>query len=214
MKFLKYIIIVVPVLLFGCAEDFPSIGPLITYPSIVLGGDALAVINVGDAYTDPGAEAFLGTEPTDITVDGTVDPNTAGIYVINYLASNAEGFEATNSRTVVVLETAPSALDLTGTWSRANGNDNVIVKKADRLYNSDNMGGAFAPGDPDNIKADFVMVSDVFIYIPFQEDVTPTGLTVESVNDGNSRVLSPTSFQWSLNASGVYGTFIRVFNKE
>lgn len=218
MKNLKYILFAIlpAMLLASCTEDFPA-STSITYPSIVMGGDAIEVISVGDAYTLPTTEAFIGEDPTEITVTGTVDPNTAGIYTINYGASNPEGFEATAFRTVVVMETAPSAVNMVGTWSRANGNDNVITQVSDRVYNSQNLGGAWAPGDDRNLMADFFVVDDVALFVPFQENASVTGASVVSFLNGQtpvSRINSATQFQWALNASLHYGTFTRTFDLE
>ena len=76
-------------------------------PTIELNGDATININVGDAFTDPGATA---SDPEDgdltasIVVGGdTVDTGTAGSYEITYNVSDSDGNAAdTVIRTVVV----------------------------------------------------------------------------------------------------------------
>lgn len=80
-----------------------------TPPVISLNGDATVNINVGDSYVDAGATA---TDDTDGDISGnivvggdTVDPNSAGVYVITYNVSDAAGNAATQvTRTVNVTD--------------------------------------------------------------------------------------------------------------
>lgn len=214
MKYIRYIILLITVVFFGqCAEDIPD-SVIITFPSITLNGEPVVLINAGDAYVDEGALAFVGETMVEVTVENLANPNVSGVYVTSYRAQNEEGFEASATRTVVVLDPAPSSLDLTGIWARSNGNPNNIVKLSDRLYQANNAGGAFPDGDPRNMVIQFYNVNDVDIFIPFQENTSPSGISVAGINDGTNRINSPNQLQWSLNASAAYGTFVRVFDRQ
>ncbi len=214
MKLYKYILILLPVLLFSrCAEDLPE-STLITFPAITLKGDPIIIINQGDAYTDAGADAFVGETPVEVTVANPADPNVSGVYVTAYTAENAEGFLANATRTVVVIDPAPSAIDLSGQFARGAGRPvNTITKISDRLYKCDNGAGAFADGDPRNMAFEFYNVNDQAIFIPFQQSVSESGISVAGINDGTNLITDQDNFQWSLNATAAYGTFVRFFSR-
>lgn len=74
------------------------------YAEIVLEGEETMVVNKGDAYVEPGFTATMkGEDVTDkVVVEGDVDTNTSGTYTISYSVTNAEGFVASATRTVVV----------------------------------------------------------------------------------------------------------------
>ncbi len=76
------------------------------YAEIVLNGDATMVVGKGTTFVDPGFKATMkGEDVTDkVTVTSTVDTSTSGIYSITYSIVNADGFLASTSRTVIVLD--------------------------------------------------------------------------------------------------------------
>ena len=64
-------------------------------------------INQYDSFTDPGysAEDEVDGDITDkVIVTGTVDISAVGTYTISYDVSDAAGNEATETRTVTVVE--------------------------------------------------------------------------------------------------------------
>ncbi len=194
-----------------CAQDIPD-SVVITFPEITLNGDAVLIIDAGDPYVDEGAVAFVGDDAVDVTVANPANPATPGVYVTSYSAQNAEGFFANAIRTVVVLDPNPSAIDLSGQFNRGPGRPvNTITRISDRLYMCDNAGGAFADGDPRNMAFMFYNVNDAAIFIPFQENVSESGISVAGINDGTNRIIDQDNYEWSLNASAAYGTFVRVF---
>lgn len=83
-------------------ESTLNVSSVTTYPELTLLGDALMLLEAGSTFTDPGAEANVGTDMVPVVVSGTVDVNTPGIYTITYSAENAEGFSAMTNRTVMV----------------------------------------------------------------------------------------------------------------
>ncbi len=91
----------------SCSKDSEGLSRITYYPSIDLNGDAYMVWDKGVAYVEPGYTSMLnGEDVTDkVTVSGEVDVNTSGIYTLTYTTTkNEDGFNATKSRTVVVLD--------------------------------------------------------------------------------------------------------------
>lgn len=93
------------------------------YVAFEMLGDPLILVAVGDSYTDPGVIATeKGVDVTAaITVSGdVVDPNTIGLYKINYSGTNVDGFETSVTRTVIVCNPAITT-DISGTYKSATG---------------------------------------------------------------------------------------------
>ena len=73
-----------------------------TAPVITLAGSAAVSVEVGGTYTEAGATSDGGET---VTISGTVDVNTAGVYTVTYSASDAAGNAAVEVvRTVNVVE--------------------------------------------------------------------------------------------------------------
>ena len=87
-------------------------------PKVALHGDALMELTVGDNFVDPGYHAddypqgFL-----DVTVTGSVDTATPGVYNLTYYAIDEHGKEASATRIVVVTPGPDFATD----WSLVEG---------------------------------------------------------------------------------------------
>jgi len=192
--------------IFTSCEDTSTenVSRVTTYPIVTINGDKTLVLTQGDSFTDEGAVALAGAEELEITSDGTVDTATPGVYKVNYNASNADGFTASQTRTVIVLSSAPSAFNLEGTFLRS-GNENHVLRISDRVYTSDNAGGIAPPTTP--LEVTFYNIDDEHLYIPPQ---TTNGIDVES-EDGT--LVSNNRFTWVLIASGVYGTAVRNFTR-
>jgi len=97
-------------------EESEGLSRITYYPSIELEGDSYLVWEKGTAYVDPGYVSTLnGEDVTDqVTVSGTVDTNKSGIYTLIYTTmKNEDGFDASATRTVVVLD-SNSAIE--GFW--------------------------------------------------------------------------------------------------
>ncbi len=77
------------------------------YPTIELEGDSYLVWDKGTPWVDPGYISTLNGEDVSsaVTISGTPDVNTSGIYELTYTTmKNEDGFDASTSRTVVVLD--------------------------------------------------------------------------------------------------------------
>lgn len=95
----------------GTATTTPSTsGADTAAPVVTLTGDAAIELTVGDTFTDPGATATDETDgdlTADITVSGTVDTATEGLYTLTYSATDAAGNTGTASRAITVTAPAP-----------------------------------------------------------------------------------------------------------
>ncbi len=85
---------------------------------VTLKGDSVLVLEYGERYTDPGAEAvFSGSmflrkgEPIPVQVDGTVDTQKVGVYTLTYSAARSR-WQGSAVRTVRVVDVTPPVLIL------------------------------------------------------------------------------------------------------
>lgn len=87
-------------------EETEGTSRITTYAVLEMNGSASETVQVGTSYNDPGCTAKLGDEDVSdkIVTIGTVDTNTLGFYSLNYQVINADGFAATASRTVAVVD--------------------------------------------------------------------------------------------------------------
>jgi len=75
-------------------------------PKLLLEGGMTAFIFAGELYEDPGFSAtdkYDGDLTSAVAVTGSVDPNTAGIYTVQYSVTNSFGNTATTTRTIYVI---------------------------------------------------------------------------------------------------------------
>ena len=110
-KFLYMVILAISTLIFGsCGDDSTEGLTRITYyPTIVLKGNASLVVAKGSEYVDPGYTSTMNGEDVSnlVTVSGTVNTSKSGVYTLTYTTTkNEDGFNATKSRTVIVLNTS------------------------------------------------------------------------------------------------------------
>ncbi|WP_299220391.1 DUF5011 domain-containing protein [uncultured Aquimarina sp.] len=88
-----------------------------TNPVITLEGANPFLVNVGNIFNDPGANAsdnVDGNLTSGITVSGTVDVNTPGDYVLTYSVEDSSGNIATITRTVRVIDNIAPVITLIG----------------------------------------------------------------------------------------------------
>ena len=98
-----------------------------TPPTITLSGDADLRVEQGTEFTDPGASANDDTDgEVTVSVSGTVDTATAGVYTLTYTATDAAGNEASAERVVTVSDTTAPTITLNGSGS--------ITLEADAAY--------------------------------------------------------------------------------
>lgn len=77
------------------------------YPTIELEGDTYLVWDKGTPFVDPGYVSTMNGEDVtaEVMISGTPDVNKSGVYTMTYTTKkNDDGFDASASRTVVVLD--------------------------------------------------------------------------------------------------------------
>ena len=106
----KYSIILIvaalSLLAVSCKKESAGQTSITYYASISLTGDNPYFMAVGGTYTDPGFTAEMKGEDVsgEVSVDeSAVDPSKPGAYKVNYKIFNADGFPATASRDVLVI---------------------------------------------------------------------------------------------------------------
>jgi hypothetical protein len=87
-----------------------------TAPVITLNGAAALLLECGASYTEAGASATDGCDgDLEVTILGTVDPTTPGVYPILYRVSDAQGNAAVDvTRTVTVADTTRPVISVLG----------------------------------------------------------------------------------------------------
>ena len=182
---------------------------IIYFPSIAINGDAVYMVQPGQTFTDPGAVAILNGDTTKYTVTGTVG-TAPGIYNLTYTAVNAQGYSATDIRSVVVLDPSVLSNDFSGTYTRYTagvaGATSTWTKIGPGEYTVENPGGA--AGVTGTVIA--VNYNGNDIAIPLQN--SSIGLTSSS---GEVPILTGTAFtgyKWVIVNAG-YGPSVREFDK-
>lgn len=122
----------------------------ITYYAILdLNGDAYITTPIGSTFNDPGCRATEGGEDvTDkIVVTGSVDTKKLGFYKLGYTVVNADGFPASATRTVAVVDKNNFASTYFGEsqyGSRHFFNSPInITDNGDGTYTIDDLLGGF-----------------------------------------------------------------------
>ncbi len=85
--------------------DNQTIGNL--FPNISLNGNDLIYLVAGNPYQEAGASAldtYDGNISSKVMIEGNVDINTAGEYLINYSVTNSKGYSNTVTRKIIVTE--------------------------------------------------------------------------------------------------------------
>lgn len=204
------LILALPALLIaGCKKDTSdnvSKTVKVSFPEITLKGDALVIVPVGGSYSDAGAKLKDDISGAITDIQPTTNPvNTAqpGIYVVSFVAFNANGFETSATRLVAVSKAFGTA-NRQGTYRRtATGINCFITKLADGVYEVKNPGGAGV--SPNTIVYMAETASNVFVCPP-----QPTDFGTMSVININ---FTATGATWNvLNPD--FGTGTRTFIKQ
>jgi hypothetical protein len=210
-------LIVVFGVMYSCSKDpiisnskMVGISRITYYPTITLtGNDVIAIAN-GAGFVEPGVKATAGGTDVPVTTTGSVDPTVEGVYILNYSATNADGYSSSAKRTVIVYTTdaGAAANDLSGIYLRAaTGLTATWTKVAPGVYQVLNPGGS--PAGPNLIVYAF-NPTDYTIHIPDQ--IANDGTSYSSTNEMYNNTVPP-SYTWViLNTS--YGTGVRTFVKQ
>jgi len=84
------------------------------------------VIQLGDSYSEPGYKAIYdGADVTDkVVVEGTVDPNTVGLYIVEYAYTIPNGEIISLEREVIVADMSITT-DISGTYIVQEGTHRI-----------------------------------------------------------------------------------------
>ena len=85
-----------------------------TAPIVTLNGDSSLTVECHGSYVELGATATDNCTLASLSTNGIVDVDTPGIYTVTYVAVDATGNSATNSRTVTVADTTAPVVTLNG----------------------------------------------------------------------------------------------------
>jgi hypothetical protein len=114
MKINRYSLIFISLLLlFSCDKETEGISRITYYVDLELKGEPVEFVSLGGTYIEPGWTALQeGEDVSDkVTVTGNVNTSSAGLYTLNYLVNNADGYPKTASRQIVVSDPTPSPLE-------------------------------------------------------------------------------------------------------
>lgn len=181
----------------------------VSYPTITLSGSKYVTLNVGTAYTDPGAtgtDDVSGTSRSLTAEFSSLDVNTPGLYYMRYSMTNGNGYITKVARYIAVTN-YNDAVDLTGTYERTSNGVQVHLTRVSRaLYRTDDMGGA---GIAD--AAYFAVIDENTIDFSAQLSES-IGEEIDASAEALNISATDTSFQYRLAAPG-YGTALRIFEK-
>lgn len=140
----------------SCKKTTAGTTSITYYATIDVNGDTYVVHQKGDAYADEGCVAVLNGEDVTAHVVTTSDVNVnkSGIYSVVYSYTNVDGFTASASRTVVVLDandpvegfyvTDPSSFrNYDGTLTPFGGYEALVINEGDGVYFMEDLFGGW-----------------------------------------------------------------------
>ena len=162
----------------------------------------------GTPFVDPGVIATAGEDELEVSVAGTVDVNTPGVYVLTYSAVNADGFSATTNRFVAVGDQEVAFnRDLSGVYTVGTRTNTVTRIQPGFYQNSDVL-------PPNAISVFMVDLGTGELVIPPQPSRFGSVSADPAVSAGSfGRLDSETSFTLSLKIGG-NPLFVRNFTKQ
>lgn len=137
----------------SCDKDSEGLTKITTYAVITLTDGPVVTVPVGQPFTDPGYVAMQGADDvTDkVTVSGNVNTGKCGFYTLRYNVINDDGFPASASRTVVVVDRnnfASAYLASCKYGARSYSNLHIMITdNGDGTYAIDDLaGGLYCQG--------------------------------------------------------------------
>lgn len=149
-KLLYLMVFSLSLLVSSCDDESTAGVTRITYyPTIEILGNQSVVLNLGESYEDEGCYAELNGEDVSdqVVVQSEVDSDKVGIYSISYVAYNEDGFSASASRTVYVVDPSSVATIYLGESETATRHyydaPIYITDNGDGTYLVDDIMGGF-----------------------------------------------------------------------
>lgn len=188
----KYAILLLSIVAFlsSCKKDpiisndkRVGISRITYYADITVAGDQVISIPVGENFIDPGVKATAGGQDVPVKTTGTVDNSKAGLYILYYSATNADGYTSSASRIIVVTPgTETAGVDISGSYSAVpvgtTPGPATITKVASGVYYTSNCWGNSGAVIP----AYFICLDGSTILVPNQS--SPYG-ALESSTPGS-----------------------------
>lgn len=181
---------------------------VVNFPTITFTGNRFVSIPVGGTVPSIAATAydsFYNESCSVVMGELTVDVNTPGLYLQEFVSKNSKGFRATSAAYIAVTD-IPESNDLSGTYKCVGRNGLAKVTEiANGLYKTDNVGGN--PTGP--VPVYFAQINDTTIDFPTQ----PTSAGDMSFRSVALSLGPPMSYEYKVINPG-YGDGLRVFIKQ
>lgn len=216
MKHRFYIVsalVMVVAFLYGCDdESTEGVSKVTFYAALTMNGEQWNSIPQGGSWTDPGVTAVEEGKNIEVQVAGDqVNPNVPGVYTIQYIATNKDGFPARAFRYVGVISPNVADVDISGDYKRNAGVGGVTtvapVPGIPGLYTSSNVGGVATDEADESTTVRFYHYDTHRIDMPYQlVQSSPFYGNLEEITEG-------TSFSWVV-INGGYGDAFRTFVKQ
>lgn len=182
---------------------------VVNFPTITFTGNSFVSIPVGGTVPSIAATAYDSFYKENCAVimgELTVDVNTPGLYLQEFVSKNSRGFRATAVAYIAVTDVAESN-DLSGTYKCVGRNGLAkVTELANGLYKTDNVGGN--PTGP--VPVYFAQLNDTTIDFPTQ----PTSAGDMSFQSVKLSAGPPATYQYAIVGNPNYGTGLRVFIKQ
>ncbi|MFC5272232.1 immunoglobulin-like domain-containing protein [Adhaeribacter terreus] len=201
--------------LFSCERDLETegISRITNYPVFNMPGDQFLSVEVGGTFNDPGVTATEGGAEIPVTKTGdVVDTSTPGVYIMNYTATNKDGYSASTTRYVGVIAPDAAAADLSGNYKRNAGVFGVskVTKVGVGHYTTDNVGGVAVGGPATSLH--FYHTTGNTLVGPEQNNGTGVFEVVDATYSPAAGA-TPASYTWTVINPG-YGNAPRTFVKQ
>lgn len=152
MKLLKNLIILIPIIMLTVSCEKPettaNISGITYFPEFVMEGEAYEVVETGSDYSDPGVIATEGGEEIPVKVNGSVDTAVPALYIIDYEATNSDGYGGTVQRAVRVVTHGNDNINISGFYDGIRDNRDAggivgITKIAPGVFEVEDFLGAY-----------------------------------------------------------------------
>jgi hypothetical protein len=160
--------------MYGCDEESTEgVSKVTFYATLTMNGEQWNSIPQGSSWTDPGATAVEDGKDIEVVVAGdVVNPNVPGVYTIQYIATNKDGFPVRQFRYVGVISPNVANVDISGDYKRtagAAGTTTVAkVPGLPNLYTSSNVGGIATDDADESTTVRFYHFDTNKIDMPYQ----------------------------------------------
>lgn len=183
------------VLLASCSEDETrNVSDITNYATFDY--EPVVAVPLGGSFT-PGAIATEGGVELLVTIDGSVDTNTKGVYTFTYSATNSDGYSATATQTVVVHDPAIVGTDVSGNFRDKNNNARTgvisLVPGTTSIFYATDFG--FSGAFPVYFEMDGDTANEINQVYPLDQD--GIDLSYDPVAEEFSITISPAGFAYT-----------------